>query len=87
MSLRSAMSAALLALAPGSRSGAAEYRPTSRLRNSSSTLRRVVSSVAGHVAPVMSAVSTDVIQLPSRVPQSSSLVMTSWATSTRRRVR
>jgi len=77
ISLRSTMSGGCLAFELGSGIGAADRRPTSRFRNSSSTVRRVVSSVAGQVAPVMSAVSTDVIQLPSSVPQSSSFVMTS----------
>ena len=54
--------------------GAAARRPTSRRANAPGS--RVTSSDSARV-----------IQLPSSVPQSSSRVMTSWATSTRRRVR
>jgi hypothetical protein len=72
-SLRSTMIGAVspfFTLTVGSGSGAAARRPTSRRRNSRSSLE-----------------SSRVIQLPSSVPQSSSRVMTSWATSTSRRVR
>ena len=55
--------------------GGRRERPTMRLAKSSSA------------EPANSRVSSRVIQVPSSVPQSSSRVMTSWATSTRRRVR
>ena len=62
-------------LVVGSVMVAAESRPMRRLAKSSSA------------EPANSRVSSRVIQVPSSVPQSSSRVMTSWATSTRRRVR
>ena len=65
-------SAPFLVLTRGSGSGAAASRPTSR---------------RFWKAPFSSLDSLRMIQLPSSVPQSSSRVMTSWATSTRRRVR
>ena len=64
-------SSPFLVLTRGSGSGAAASRPTRRFWK----------------APFSSLDSLRMIQLPSSVPQSSSRVITSWATSTRRRVR
>jgi hypothetical protein len=61
-------------LALGANTGPAAKRPTRRRVKASSS-------------PANSVVSPRVIQVPSSVPQSSSRVMTSCATSTRRRVR
>ena len=74
-SLRSTMTVWFLPLLVGSTIGAADSRPTRRRPKAPSSL------------PAISIDSVRVIQLPSSVPQSSSRVMTSWATSTRRRVR
>ena len=70
-STRSGGSSPFLTLTRGSGSGAAASRPTRRRWK----------------APFSSLDSERMIQLPSSVPQSSSRVMTSCATSTRRRVR
>ena len=70
-STRSGASSPFLTLTVGSGSAAAASRPVRRRWK----------------APFSSLDSERMIQLPSSVPQSSSRVMTSWATSTRRRVR
>ena len=70
-STRRVGSSPFLVATRGSGSGAAASRPTRRFWK----------------APFSSLDSLRMIQLPSSVPQSSSRVMTSWATSTRRRVR